>query len=389
MQRRLRYLTAGESHGPAITVIIEGLPAGVAIDVATINRELKKRQGGYGRGGRMKIESDEIHFTAGIRFGETLGSPVCMEIQNKDWKNWQQIMSADAADAGTERAVYAPRPGHADLAGGLKYHHHDLRNVLERASARETTMRVAIGALARQVLEVFDMKLVSYVTKIGGIAITAPVPPVEQLEGRMTESECRTFDTHAEQKWKQAIDHARKVGDSLGGEFEVVCTGLPIGLGSHVQWDRKLDARLAAAVMSIQAIKAVEIGLGVKVADLPGSEVHDEIFYDQKKGFYHKTNGAGGITGGMSNGAPLLLRAALKPIATLYTPLCSVDIRTKQEHKASVERSDICVVPAASVIAENVVALELADAFLEKFGGDSMEEIKRNYEGYLEQIRAY
>lgn len=386
---RLRYLTSGESHGPVITVILDGLPSGLEVDINKIDCELKKRQEGYGRGERMKIESDHVTVNAGVRFGKTLGSPVCMEIRNKDWKNWEKILSQAPGDEADEKAVFAPRPGHADLAGGIKYQHRDLRNVLERASARETTMRVAAGALARQLLESFGIGIISYVTKIGGVPVTCERPPLEELEGILSRSECRCYDSEAEVAWKKKIDRARKEGDSLGGLFEVVCTGLPIGLGSHVQWDRKLDGRLAQAIMSVQAVKSVEIGLGKEVADLPGSQVHDEIFHDRKKGFYHKTNGAGGVTGGISNGAPLVVRAALKPIATLYKPLHSVDIRTKEPHQASVERSDTCVVPAAAVIAENIVALELTDAFLEKFGGDSMEEIRRNYEGYLKQVEEY
>ena len=386
---RLRFLTAGESHGPVITVIIDGMPSGVSIDVDRINDQLKRRQGGYGRGGRMKIESDAITIDAGVRFGKTLGSPICLEVRNKDWKNWDKIMSPDPVDDSNQKAVYGPRPGHADLAGGIKYGHHDLRNVLERASARETTMRVAAGALVRQLVEGFGINFQSYVTMIGGRGITAEPPPLDKMVALVQASELRSFDPEADQAWKAMIDDAKKQGDSLGGLFEVVCNGLPIGLGSHVQWDRKLDARLAMAVMSIQAIKAVEIGLGRGVAEQPGSEVHDQIYYEADKGFYHKTNRAGGITGGMSNGAPVVVRGALKPISTLYTPLDSVDVRTKEAFKASIERSDICVLPAAALIAENVVAWELTDAFLEKFGGDSLEEVERNYRGYQKQVEDY
>jgi chorismate synthase len=389
MMNKIRYLTAGESHGPAITVIIDGLPAGMCVAVNQINQQLKKRQGGYGRGGRMKIESDQVTVLAGIRFGKTLGSPVCLEIHNKDWKNWDKVMSADPADESGEKSVTAPRPGHTDLAGGIKYQHKDLRNVLERSSARETTMRVAAGALVRQLLEACGIQVYGYVTKIGGVSVAEERPAFEILNSILDASECRSFDPQVDEIWIKKIDEARKAGDSLGGLFEVVCTGVPIGLGSHVQWDRKLEGRLAQAVMSIQAVKAVEIGLGVGVADKPGSQVHDEIFYEEERGFYHETNRAGGLTGGVTNGAPIVVRGALKPIATLYTPLRSVDITTKKEHKASIERSDICVLPAASVIAENVVALEIADAFLEKFGGDSMEELQRNYQGYLEQVKGF
>lgn len=386
---KLRILTAGESHGPVISVIIDGMPAGVSIDVARINEQLKKRQGGYGRGGRMKIESDQIEVNAGLRFGKTLGSPICLEIRNKDWKNWTHIMAQETGRETDEKGVYGPRPGHADLAGGIKYNHHDLRNVLERASARETTMRVAAGALVRQLCEHLGLRFYSYVTMIGGHAVSVSAPPLDEAARIVEKSELRSFDPEADAQWKEMIDGAKKKGDSLGGLFEVVCTGAPIGLGTHVQWDRKLDARLAQAVMSIQAIKGVEIGLGREVAERYGSEVHDEIFYDAERGFYHETNRAGGITGGMSNGAPIVVRGALKPISTLYTPLRSVDVRTKQPFKASIERSDICVVPAAAVIAENIVAWEIADALLEKFGGDSLTEIERNYQGYQQQVKAF
>lgn len=386
---KLRILTAGESHGPVISTIIDGMPAGVTIDIDLINEQLKRRQGGYGRGGRMKIESDEIAVNAGIRFGKTLGSPICLEIRNKDWKNWTKIMAQEPGRETEEKGVYGPRPGHADLAGGIKYNHHDLRNVLERASARETTMRVAAGALVRQLAEHLGLRFYSYVTMIGGRAITVATPPMEEIPALVAKSELRSFDPEADAEWIEMIDDAKKKGDSLGGLFEVVCADAPIGLGTHVQWDRKLDARLAQAVMSIQAIKGVEIGLGRGVAERYGSEVHDEIFYHPKRGFYHETNRAGGITGGMSNGAPIVVRGALKPISTLYTPLRSVDVRSKEPFKASIERSDICVVPAAAVIAENIVAWEITDALLEKFGGDSLLEIERNYQGYREQVKAY
>lgn len=386
---KLRILTAGESHGPVISAIIDGMPAGVGIDVAAINEQLKRRQGGYGRGGRMKIETDEISVNAGIRFGKTLGSPICLEIRNKDWKNWDKIMSQQVGEETEEKGVYGPRPGHADLAGGIKYNHHDLRNVLERASARETTMRVAAGALVRQLAEYLGLRFYSYVTMIGGRAVTVEAPALEAIPALVEKSELRSFDPQADAEWIKMIDEAKKQGDSLGGLFEVVCAPVPIGLGTHVQWDRKLDARLARAVMSIQAIKGVEIGLGRGVAELPGSQVHDEIFYHPERGFYHETNRAGGITGGMSNGAPIVVRGALKPISTLYSPLRSVDVRTKQPFKASIERSDICVLPAAAVIAENIVAWEITDALLEKFGGDSLVEIERNFQGYQEQVKAF
>lgn len=387
---RLRYLTSGESHGQALVVIVDGMPAGVPISSKAINHQLFRRQQGYGRGGRMAIEKDEVKILAGLRFGATLGSPVCLQIINRDWFTWSEEMAVLEKPPRLKREVTRPRPGHADLAGGLKYDHHDLRNVLERASARETTARVACGALARQFLSECGIELIGYVISIGGIEVGFKRPPFKQLVDLSEASPVRTIDSRFAKEMMAKIDLAKKKGDSLGGVFEVMVTGVPVGLGSCVQWDRKLDGQLAQAVMSIQAVKGVEIGLGFEGARRFGSEVHDSIYYEaRKKQFFRKSNGAGGLEGGMTNGAPLVIRGALKPISTLYTPLDSVDIKTKKPFKASIERSDTCAVPAAAVIAENVVAITLADAMLDKFGGDSLKEVKRNLEGYLKQVKEY
>jgi len=395
----LRYLTAGESHGRELTAIIEGMPAGLGVSSADIDAELKRRQSGYGRGGRMKIESDRVEITSGLRHGKTLGSPIALVVRNKDWENWTEIMApGEPSSASVERAVTRPRPGHADLTGGLKYGHRDLRNVLERSSARETTMRVAAGTVARCLLREMGMDVMSWVTEIGGVrgeTKGASAAMFKSAEG----SEVRCPDEKASKAMMKMIDRAKAEGDSLGGAFEVVVTGVPPGLGSYVQWDRKLDARLVFSLMSIQAIKGAEVGMGFKVASTPGSGVHDEIsysrrgasagFWPRRPGFTRKTNNAGGIEGGMSNGEPIVLRAAMKPIPTLYKPLRSIDIDTKKPFKASVERSDVCAVPAAAVIGEAVVAFEVACAFVEKFGGDSIAEMKRNYLSYLDGVTRY
>ncbi len=387
---RLRYLTSGESHGQALTVILEGMPSGIPVSSKIINRELARRQQGYGRGGRMVIEKDEVQILSGIRFGKTLGSPITLQIQNKDWSTWSQEMAVEGNLSLAKRKVDRPRPGHADLAGGLKYNHEDLRNVLERASARETTARVACGAVTRQLLGTFGVEISGYVVRIGSIDVGEERPSFEERV-RLTEaSPVRTFESRSEKAMMKKIDEAKKQGDSLGGVVEVVAKGLPVGLGTYTHWDRKLDGQLAQALMSIQAIKGVEIGLGFEAAARLGSQVHDSIYYEsQQKHFFRKTNRAGGLEGGMTNGEFLVVRAAMKPISTLYTPLDSVEISTKKPFKASVERSDTCAVPAAAVIAENVVAITLADAFLEKFGGDSLKEVERNYKGYLEQIKKF
>jgi len=387
---KLRYLTSGESHGPSLNVILEGMPAGLMIRKEFIDLHLARRQKGHGRGGRMKIETDQVEILAGIRHGKTLGSPICLVIQNKDWKNWQVEMGIEAIDAPLKKRVTRPRPGHADLVGGLKYNFRDLRNVLERASARETTGRVACGAITRLLLEEFGIQVAGHVVAVGSVRSAMSAPTIEQISQLPEDSPLRCLDSQAEGAMVALIDEAKKKGDSLGGIFEVLVEGLPPGLGSYVQWDRKLDGRLAQAVMSIQAVKGVEIGDGFANAQKFGSQVHDPIAYDAPdRRFTRTSNRAGGMEGSMTTGMPLVVRGALKPISTLYEPLPSVDIETKEGFAASVERSDTCAILAAAVIAEAVVAITLADAFLEKFGGDSMDEIRRNYEGYLQQVKSY
>jgi chorismate synthase len=397
----LRYFTAGESHGPCLTILIDGVPAGFPIDVAKINHDLWRRQQGYGRGGRMLIEKDEAQIRSGIRWGETLGSPVALGIENRDWKNWTKKMSPSPEDRDDKIAVTKPRPGHADLNGVLKYDRRDIRDILERASARDTVSRTAAGAFAKQLLAPFGIRVMAYIRSIGGVAANLDGLSYEETYARAEESPVRTADSAAEAKMIALIEECKKEGNTLGGIFEVVALGLPPGLGTHTQWDKKLDGRLAKALMSIQAIKGVEIGLGFEMARRRGSQVHDEIFFDPEKmvsegtprivptGFYRGSNNSGGTEGGMTNGAPLVVRVAMKPISTLMSPLQSVDLRTKQSADASVERSDVCAAPAAAVVGESVVAFELANALLDKFGGDSLREIKRNYESYLEQIKAY
>lgn len=389
-----RYLTAGESHGPQLTAIVEGLPAGFTILAAGINRDLARRQQGYGRGGRMKIETDTVEILSGVRWGETLGSPLTLVVKNRDWENWSGKMSPLPEDRDESIAVTRPRPGHADLSGALKYGHADVRNILERSSARETAVRVAVGAVAKQLLGEFGIRVGGYVTGVGGISSQPPALPLEELWQAAAESELFCCDTSADEPMKKAIDAAKAAGDTLGGVFMVQVLGCPPGLGSYTHWDRKLDARLAMALMSIQAIKGVEVGLGFAVADLPGSLVHDEIFQDAARleagamsSYFRRSNNAGGLEGGMSNGEPIVVRAAMKPIPTLYKPLRSVDMRTHEPFEATVERSDTCAVPAALVVAEAVVAIEIASAFLEKFGGDSLAEIRRNFDGYCQQVR--
>lgn len=385
----LRFFTAGESHGPCLTAILEGFPAGVNIDIARINKDLARRQQGYGRGGRMKIEKDEAQILSGVRWGESLGSPITLRIDNKDWRNWEKRMSPSPEDRDEKIAVTRPRPGHADLTGALKYHHYDVRNILERASARETTARVAVGGLAKCLLSPFGVQVMGYVTEIGGIVADHSQLAVEEVFARAELSPVRLADTQAEEKIIALIDQCKKQGDTLGGVVEVVTTGLPPGLGSFVQWDRKLDGRLGYALMSLQAVKGVEFGLGFTTARVPGSQVHDEISFDPAKGFVRHSNNSGGIEGGMSTSEPLRVRVAFKPLSTLMRPLRSVDLRTKEPVEATIERSDVCAIPAAAVIAESVVAFVLAQAFLEKFGGDSLTEIRRNHESYMEQVRQF
>ncbi len=383
----LRYLTAGESHGQALTSIVEGLPSGVPLTEDYINIQLARRQGGYGRGGRMQIEKDTARITAGVRGGLTTGGPVCLVVENRDWANWSETMSPGTEARIGDRLVTKPRPGHADLAGAIKYNHRDIRNVLERASARETAARVAAGTTGRALVEQFGIKITGHVIRIGKAAVPAGEPSPEEIREKSSRSELLCADPAAEEMMKQEIDRARKEGDSLGGVFEIVVTGLPVGLGSYAQYDRRLDGRLAQVVMSIQAVKGVEIGIGFKAGELPGSQVHDELFYDPARGFYRNTNRAGGLEGGITNGEPLVLRAVMKPIPTLYTPLRSVDLATKEPYEASIERSDICAVPAAAVVGEAVVAFEIARALVEKFGGDSLAEMKRNYDSYIDYVK--
>jgi chorismate synthase len=377
----LRFLTAGESHGEALTAILDGIPSGLEIDEAYIATQLHRRQQGYGRGGRMRIEKDHARITSGVRFGKTLGSPISLRVDNLDWKNWQQKMRVDGDGVG-QPVVTVPRPGHADLAGATKYKHHDLRNVLERASARETTARVAAGAIARRFLEQLEISIASHVVQIHdaagmvSMADSSSRIPFQEINARADASPVRCLDDAAAQKMMAHIDEAKNRRDTVGGVFEVAAFNVPVGLGSHVQWDRRLDGRLAAAMLSIQAIKGVEIGAGFQVAGGWGSEAHDEIFYDKDRGYIRNTNRAGGVEGGITNGEPVVLRVAMKPISTLMRPLASVDIKTKEAVEAHIERSDVCAVPAAAVIGEAMMALTLADAMLEKFGGDSMKEIE-------------
>ncbi|MEE8392420.1 MAG: chorismate synthase [Anaerolineae bacterium] len=368
----LRFLTAGESHGPCLTAIVEGLPSGLTVDVEAINRDLARRQGGYGRGGRMKIEKDKVEVLGGVIAGQTTGAPVSLRIENRDWANWR-----DRWTSGDLPKLTIPRPGHADYAGMVKYGLDDARPVLERASARETAARVAVGALAKLLLATLDIAIGSYVAEIGGVVATVPDLPPEELWALAEVSDVRCPDEEAAERMRIAIDAARKEGDSLGGVFVVTATGVPVGLGSYVQWDRRLDARLAAAVMSIQAIKGVEIGPAFENARKPGTQVHDEFYSDGSGGVTRHTNRAGGIEGGMSNGAPVVVRAAMKPIPTTVTPLRSVDLATGEPAETQYQRSDVCAVPAASVVGEAMVAWVLADAVLEKFGGDSLAEMAR------------
>ena len=387
-----RFTTAGESHGRALVATVEGLPAGMPVSVDQINHELKRRQWGYGRGGRMKIEQDTAEILSGVRHGLTLGSPLALIIQNKDWENWTDVMAVESRELAPEksRKLTRPRPGHADLAGGQKFGARDLRNVLERASARETAARVACGALAKQLLDSFGVEIRSHVIQLGGIPEAPLELTFEQISAIPEDAPLRCADAEAQKRMVEAIDQKREAGDTLGGIFEVVTHGVVPGLGSHTAWDLKLDGRLAHAVMSIPAVKAVSIGAGIEASSLPGSEVHDEIAYNNEtKDFIRDTNRAGGLEGGVTNGEELRVRGHLKPLSTLRRPLRSVDIETKQEQSAAFERSDITAVPAAGVIGEAMVALVLAEAMREKFGGDSMGEMRRNYEGYREQLRGY
>lgn len=387
----LRFTTAGESHGKALVVIVEGLPAGLPVAAEQVNQELGRRMQGYGRGARMKIEQDCIEWVAGVRSGETLGSPVAMLVPNRDWSNWQDVMAPEGAPGESRRRkVTRPRPGHADLVGVLKFDREDARDILERASARETAARVAAGALAKRMLDEFGIEIGSHVVSLGGIATYPPSPLPVPLNPAADDSPIRVLNREAESAIIRRIDQAKRDGDTLGGEVEIVARGLPAGLGSHVSWDKKLDGRLAAMLMSLPAVKGVEIGLGMEAARRPGSQVHDPIVSsgdERGGGFSRKGNNAGGLEGGMSTGEPLVVRIAMKPISTLMAPLPTVDIASGQAAQAQSERSDVTAVPALGVIAEAVVALVLGDAMREKFGGDSLSEMRRNFDGYLGQLR--
>jgi chorismate synthase len=407
----LKFSTAGESHGKALVALVEGLPAGLPVSADGVDRELVRRMQGYGRGARMKIERDHIEWLSGVRAGETLGSPVAMLIPNRDWANWEDIMAHEAAEPGElrRRRVTRPRPGHADLVGVLKYDRVDARDILERASARETTARVAAGALAKRLLEEFGVEIGSHVVSLGGIRASPPAALPVPLNEAADRSEVRVLDPAVEAEIIRRIDAAKKAGDTLGGEVEVVARGVVVGLGSHVSWDRKLDGRLAGMLMSIPAVKAVEVGLGVEAARRPGSQVHDPIdpslpvrsaqggsgqalqpplAGDLRAGFRRPTNNAGGLEGGITTGEPLVLRVAMKPISTLMSPLPTVDLATGQPANAQSERSDVTAVPAMGVIAEALTAIVLADAMLEKFGGDSLAEMRRNFDGYVASLGA-
>jgi chorismate synthase len=389
----LRFLNAGESHGPALTAIIEGYPSNVKITTDRINKELARRQKGYGRGGRMKIEKDTVEILSGVRFGITLGSPITLMVRNKDWENWTDIMAVEG-DPINKKQILEPRPGHADLTGGIKYGFYDLRNVLERASARETTTRVAVGALCKILLEDIGIKIGSYVLSIGEKKIDKSEIESISYEDRFNNaenSELRLPILGKDEEFKEYIDKAKEDGESLGGIFEVYALNVPVGLGSYSQWDTRLDGKIAQAIMSIQAIKGVEIGEGFNLAYLPGSQAHDEIFYSKERGFYRKTNRAGGLEGGMTNGEPIIVRAAMKPIPTLmrHKSLQSVNVITKEPFDAAKERSDITAVPAAAVVAESMLAFVLAREILEKFGSDNWIQIKERIEKYRQDVLNY
>ena len=386
----LRYFTAGESHGEALVAFLSGLPAGLKVDQAFVDRELWRRQQGFGRGGRMKIETDKAHILSGVRHGATIGSPIAILLENKDWKNWQESLPVEDGDPEKHKRVASPRPGHADLAGALKYNFPEARYVLERASARESAARVAIGALAKLFLRDLGIEVLSHVVAVGSTVLKKEVS-WEQIRdlSKLNEVLLNCADPDTEQQMKEEVDKVLRTGDSVGGVFEVVAHKVPAGLGTYAQWDERLDGMLAGAVMSLQAVKAVEIGAGVTAAASPGSAVHDEIGYGVATGFTRPRNNAGGIEGGISNGQDIIVRGYLKPISTLRRPLQSVDFASREPVKAAYERSDVCVVPAAGVAAEAMVALTLARCALEKFGGDSMTETTRNLKGYLEQVKNY
>lgn len=375
----MRYLTAGESHGPRLTAIIEGVPAGLPLTADYINAELKRRQGGYGRGARMKIESDQVEITSGVRHGLTMGGPITLNVTNLDHQKWLEIMSAADVDEKKKglRKITKPRPGHADLVGGMKYRFDDLRNSLERSSARETTMRVAVGAVAKRLLEEIGVEVASHIVTFGGIDIDVPNNlTVAEIKERAAQSEVSIVNPEREEEIKAYIDQIKKDGDTIGGVIEAVVGGVPVGLGSYVQWDKKLDAKIAQGVVSINAFKGVEFGVGFEAGRLKGSQVMDEILWTEEDGFTRRTNNLGGFEGGMTNGQPIVVRGVMKPIPTLYKPLMSVDIETHEPYKATVERSDPTALPAAGVVMESVVATVLATEVLEKFSSDNLEELK-------------
>ena len=380
----LRFLTAGESHGPCLTAILEGIPAGLRLCKDAVDRDLARRQQGYGRGGRMRIERDQAEILSGVRFGETLGGPITLSVRNRDWENWTDRMAVFGEPSGAK--VTAARPGHADLAGLQKYARQDVRDILERSSARETTMRVAVGAVCKEFLRACGVEVVSQVTAIGGAAVDETKLDRSAIGTAENGSELNCYDAMAEEEMKKRIREAKEKGDTLGGVFEVMVRNVPVGLGSHIQWDRRLDARLAGAMMSIQAIKGVEIGAGFRCAELPGSQIHDEMYLDGEGRVYRKTNRAGGLEGGMSNGEEILIRAAMKPIPTLMQPLHSIDVESKQEVLACKERSDTCAVSAASVVGEAMTAFVMAQAMVEKFGGDSMRDVLSAMAAYRDRI---
>ena len=390
----MRYLTAGESHGPQLTTIIEGLPAGMPLVAEDINQELARRQKGYGRGRRMQIEKDQVQITSGVRHGYTLGSPIALVVENNDWKHWTGIMGQEPLDDQSsdevKRKISRPRPGHADLNGAIKYGHRDMRNVLERSSARETTVRVAAGAAAKKLLSLLGIELVAHVVEIGGVkAEKQDFASLEQLKEVTEASPVRCFDSEAGTRMMAAIDDAKQNGDSIGGVVEVIAEGMPAGVGSYVHYDRKLDGKLAAAIMSINAFKGVEIGIGFEAASRPGSQVHDEIAWEEERGYYRKTNRLGGLEGGMTTGMPIIVRGVMKPIPTLYKPLMSVDIDSKEPFSASIERSDACAVPAAAVVAESVVAWELASAIVDQFYADRFDTLKASIEEQRRTAREF
>ncbi len=391
---KIRFLTAGESHGQALNAIIEGLPANLEISEVEIRYDLARRQRGYGRGGRMQIEKDYARIMTGVRYGKTLGSPVSLLLENKDWPNWTEKMSVTPVDNPVPK-LQMPRPGHADFSGMVKYQQDDLRNLLERSSARETTMRVAVGAVCKKLLSEFGIKIYGHVVRIGsveshfsGLNVTRKdfddpdfVENWNDTFNQVESAEMACADAKANKAMMDLVDDAKEKGTSLGGQFEVIATGLPVGLGSHVHWDRKLDAHIAYAMMSINAMKSVEIGMGVGVAQNPGSAVHDQIYYNKKNGYYRTSNNAGGLEGGMTNGEPVIARISMKPLPTMVTPLDSVDVKTKSSKQAHYERADVCAVPAAVIVGEAMMAIVLANALIDKIGGDSIEEMKRNYKG--------